>query len=405
MCLAGILAALFTSLLYVTYPACAAPTLSLILPETFPIYHTSVWSLLYFSHAVYMLFSFSALLYVLPNLALFTGAGSSSSASKFSSIDGNDLTRLLITPVFLLLLLHFSWSGPVLTAWFGHLVFSNFQFKITYLLLAFFVSYLCLFLTSVHYSSMNVYDYTTTLFNFFLWLWFMFFSNNLFTFIFFLELLSALVTLLLVTSTFSSVHFYNTLSYSKHSYFQTSTPTALLQVLLMFFWTTLLSSLTLFVFLIMFYLQFLTFDWNLIDSVFTFLVSTSSLKSIFTVSFSWLLILVCVFIKCGIVPFFLWKPAFFKGMTLISLFFYIYVYYFSVFIFFIYVIFFYLNELFFFNLYIVVLLIIVGTLGVSMLLFESFYLKSFLALSSILNSILIFYALCSFQASDLLFLI
>jgi len=63
----------------------------------------------------------------------------------------------------------------------------------------------------------------------------MFFSNNLFTFVFFLELLSALITLTLVTSTFSSVHFYNTLSYSKHSYFQTSTPTALLQTMLMFF--------------------------------------------------------------------------------------------------------------------------------------------------------------------------
>ena len=336
---------------------------------------------------------------------MFTGASGFLNSSRFSSIDGNDLIKLLLTPMLLLVVLHFSWSGPAITAWFGHLAFSAFQFKITYLLSAFFVSYFCLFLTGVHYSSMNVYDYTTTLFNFFLWLWLMFFSNNLFTFIFFLELLSALITLLLVTSTFSSAHFYNTLSYSKHSYFQTSTPTALLQVLLMFFWTTLLSSLTLFVFLIMFYLQFLTFDWNLIDSIFTFLVSTSSLKSIFTVSFSWLLILVCIFIKCGIVPFFLWKPAFFKGMTLISLFFYIYVYYFSVFIFFLYVIFFYLNELFLFNLYVVMLLIIIGTLGVSMLLFESFYLKSFLALSSILNSILIFYALCSFQASDLLFII
>lgn len=387
-----------------TYATCS-PCVSLIALETSPIYQTSVWSLLYFSHSVYIFFSFSALLYILPNLALFTGASGFPVQSKFLSVDGNDLLRLLMTPIILILLLHFSWSGPTVTAWFGHLAFSSFQFKITYVLSAFFTSYVCLFLTSVHYSSMNVYDYSTTLFNFFLWLWLMFFSNNLFTFIFFLELLSALVTLLLVTSTFSSTHFYNTLSYSRHSYFQNSTPTALLQVLLMFFWTTLLSSLTLFIFLIMFYLQFLTFDWNLTDAVFAFLVSTSSIGSIFTISFSWLLVLVCIFIKCGIVPFFLWKPAFFKGMTLISLFFYVYVYYFSVFIFFLYVIFFYLNELFFFNLYVVVLLVILGTLGVSALLFESFYLKSFLALSSILNSILIFYALCSFQASDLLFLI
>lgn len=370
-----------------------------------PVYQNTVWSLCYFSHFTYSLLILSTTLYVLPNLTLFTGASGFSKNSTFTSQDGLDLIKLMLTPILLIFLVHVTWSGPSLTAWFGHIVFSQYQFKVTYLLFFFFTSYMTAFLASTYYSSTNIYDYTLTTFNFFIWIWLVFFSNNLFTFIFFLELLSASITLLLVTSTFTSAHFYSPLSYSKHNYFQSSTPTALLQTLLFFFWVTLVSSLMLFLFLIVFYFKFLTFDWNLVDSVFNYLTATSSIKSIFALSFSWLLLLICVFIKCGIAPFYLWKPMFFKGMTIVSLFFYVYVYYFSIFLFFTYVIFFYLNELFFTNLYLVIGLLVMATITLFPILFESFYVKSFLALSSVLNSVLIFYALCSYQASDFIFIL
>lgn len=344
-------------------------------------------------------------MYLLPNLPSFTLSNSYSRNSLFSSIEGLDLLVLVLTPLVLILLVHSTWSGPTLVAWFGHIVFSTYQFKMTYVLFIFLISYLVSFLVTVHYSSTNVYDFTITVFNFFVWLWFMFFSNNVFTFIFFLELLSASVMLLLVTSTFSSSYFYNNLSYSSHSFFQTSTPTALLHSLMLFFWITLVASLMLFLFVIFFYLKFFTFDWGLVDSIFLFLVAVSSLKSIITLSFTWTLVLICLFIKCGIVPFYFWKPSFFKGMTFSSLFFYTYVYYFALFLYFVYLLFTYFNEVFLLNLYPLTLLLVVGTLTLSTLLLESFYVKSFLALSSILNSLLILYALPSFQASDLLFLI
>ena len=369
------------------------------------VQQSSIWALFYFSHLLYLIFVFSTVLYVLPNLATFSGANNFAKSSSFFSQDGLDLFKLTVSPLFLIFLLHITWSGPSLTAWFGHIIFSQYKFKITYLLFSFFLTYLLSFLMTTHYSATNVYDYTLTTFNFFLWLWLTFFSNNLFTFIFFLELLSASVTLLLVTSTFSSMHFYNSSSYSRHNYFQISTPTALLQTLMFFFWITLVASLLLFLFLITFYFKFLTFDWNLVDSVFSYLIATTSIKGLFTLSFSWLLLLICVLIKCGIVPFYLWKPVFFKGMTLLSLFFYVYVYYFSIFFFFTYVLFFYLNELFFTNLYIVIGLAIIAVLGLSLILFESFYIKSFLALSSILNSVLVLFALCSYHSSDFMFIL
>ena len=370
-----------------------------------PVRPNSIWALCYFSHSVYILFISSAVFYLLPNVADFSQANAFSRGGFFASLEGQDLFKLVLTPLLLILILHTTWSGPSLTAWFGHIVFSNFQFKVTYIMYFFFASFLLGLLSTTHYSSMGSYDFTLVTLNFFFWVWLTFFSNNFFTFIFFIELLSASITLLLVTSTFSSSHFYNNISYSKHSYFHTSTPTAFLQTLLFFFWVSLISSLVLFLFLLVFYFRMLSFDWNLTDTIFVYLLQISSVSQVFSISLSWLLLLVCIFIKCGTVPFYFWKPTFFKGMTLTSLFFYVYVYYFGIFFYFTYVIFFYLNELFFFNLYLILALVLVATLGLSVLLYESFYVKSFLALSSILNSVFIFFALCSHQSSDVLFLL
>jgi hypothetical protein len=395
--IASLTALTFISLLYTSA--------QLVFASSSVVTFGSVWALCYFSNICYILLTFSIVSYLLPNALLFSGANSSSSASSFISLEGQDIFRFLISPFLTILFLHVVWSGPVLTAWFGHIVFSSFQYKVTYLLFFFAVTYLLTLTIVSHYSSVGVYDFTLVTFNFFFWVWLTFFSNNVFTFIFFVEILSASITLLLVTSTFSSSHFYNNTSYTKHNYFSSSTPIAFLQTLLFFFWITLVSSIFLFVFLLVFYLKILSFDWALTDSIVLYLFQTSSLTQLFGVSLCWLLLLICVFIKCGTVPFYFWKPNFFKGMSLTSLFFYVYVYYFSIFLYFVYILFFYLNELFFLNIYLLVLLVVIATLGISVLLFESFYLKSFLALSSILNSILIFLAMTSYQSSDLLFLL
>ena len=364
-----------------------------------------MWALTYFSYFVYSLFAVSAFIYVLPNVPSYASINHFSKLTTHTSLTGNDLMKSLLTPLLLMLLVHMTWSGPALTAWFGHLTFSNFQFKLTYLLYFFFSTYLVVLLSTHHASSLNFFDFLITVFNFFVWIWLMCFSNNVFSFIFFLELLSAAVTLLLVTSSFSSSHFYNNLSLSSHAYFNNSTPTAFLQTLMFFFWVTLLSSLTLFVFVITFYLKFFSFDFNLVTSIFTFLLTTSSLKSLFTTSFSWLVLLIAISIKCGLVPFYLWKPSFFKGMTLPALFFYVYVYYFTIFFFFVYVLCHHFHELFTFYLYATLFLVLLATVALISLMFESYYVKAFLALSSILNSTLVLYTLCGFQSLDSLLLV
>lgn len=371
--------------------------------KTAVVSYSSVWALTYFSYVFYLLLVFSAVIYIIPNAPTFTITQGTSTLSNFYSNDGVILTKLLITPALLLLCAHSVWTSPALTVWFGHLVFSGLQYKFTFVIFVFLMSYLAMFSVTTHFSSLNVYDFTLTIINFSLWTWLLFFSSNVLTLVFFLEILSAAIMLLLITSTFSSNHFYSNTSYSSHTYFQSSSPTAFLQTLMFFFWTTLIASLFLFLFIIIFYLRFMTFDLAFLESITFYLISVSSLKQLVTLSFSWLLLLTCIFLKSGIVPFYLWKPTFFKGMPMLTLFFYVCVYYFSVFFYFVYLLLFILNEILTFNLYLIVLFLFIGTLLMTSLLFESFNLKSFLAMSSILNSVFIFYMVSGLQLSEYLF--
>jgi hypothetical protein len=305
----------------------------------------------------------------------------------------------------MLFIQHLAWISPVTLSWSNHLVFATFQCNWTYVLLFLYASFLVVSTLTMHFSSVGSFDFSTTLLNFFVWLWLMCLSNNLLTFIFFLEVLSASVTLTLITSTFSSATFYNNISYDKASYLAESSPLAFLQTLMFFFWATLVTSLTLFLMLIVLYIRFFTLDWSLFGSLNTFLISTSSLKQLFIFAFCWTLFITCVFMKCGVAPFYLWKPVLFRGVSILTLFFYSYVYYFALFFYFIYVSLTFMNEIFCFNVFVLVWFLIVGSIVLSALLFESFYLKSFLAVSSLLNSTFVLYAALSLGSVDLIFFI
>lgn len=364
-----------------------------------------MWSLSYFTPVFYVTLITSALLYLLPNLPLFLQVLVGGKITTFTTLRGSSLFGFLISLLILTLIVHSTWSGPSLTAWFGHTIFSFLQYKITYLLLFFFTTFSSVLLCSTYFSSSAPFDFFITALNFFVWTWMLFLSNNLFTFILVLEVLSVATTLLIVTSTFSSSSFYTNTVYASHEYFQSTTPLAFFQTLLFFFWVTLIASLALFLFLIFFYLKFLTFDWNVTEALVFYVITIADLQTLFSISFVWLVLLLCVFLKCGIVPFYLWKPTVFKGMSISVLFFYIYVYYFALFFFFLVLLVNYLHELFYFNIYVLLMFLIVGALVLTTILFESHYFKTFLALSSSLNSLLILFSAVGTQTLDVLFLI
>jgi hypothetical protein len=231
----------------------------------------------------------------------------------------------------------------------------------------------------------------------------LFFTNSIFTTVFVIEVLSTLIFLLLITSVYSSNFFYKNLDFSSHSSFENSNPNTLIQSILFFFWVSLLSSLNLFLFIIFLYEKIYTFDWYLIEYIFSYFINVNSFKEIYTLGIVWFIIILSIFLKCGIAPFFLWKPTFFKGMTFSALLFYIVFFYFYLFLYLIYFLTSYFHELFYFYTFVSLIIVLFGIFTLFFILCETFFIKTFLAVSSILNSLLLLLAISSSHTVDHLF--
>ena len=362
-----------------------------------------LWSFSYFFLSIYVIVIFSLILYVIPSLKDIINYTKFKKNNNFEYLSGFDLYWLLLTPILLFVLINFSWSSYSISAWFGNLIFTSFQYKISFLVIFIFYLILTVYSTSFYFSSKEIYDYIITCFNFFFWILFLFTSNTIFTVIFFIEILSTLIFLLLITSTFSTTYFYNNLNLNLHNYFNNTTPFFFVQMLMYFFWISLISSLNLFFFLILFYIKFLTFDWFLFEFIFFYIINLSQIKDVFFIILVWFNLLFSIFLKCGLVPFYFWKPVFFKGIPMHALFFYIVFFYFSIFLFFIYFFLIYVNEIFYFFIGINICLLIVGFFILLFILCEAYYIKAFLAMSSIVNTLFVFLALNGTSITDFFF--
>jgi hypothetical protein len=363
--------------------------------------YANAWTLLYFALTVYLISVFSVMVYLVAQTRFILPRNRLASDTQFFYISGLLLLPTLLAPLFLIFLIAFVWVGPSLSTWFGHLLFAGFQAHFTYVILATFILVWISYATSFYFTSVEVYDYVLVTYSFFMWTLLLFYSNNIFSVIFFIEILSTLVTLLFITSIFSSGYFFNHLSLTRHSYFDQSTPLAFTQTLLFFFWISLLASLNLFIFLILFYLKFATLDWYTLEVLAFYIFATGDLRDFFSMSLIWLTLMFCIFLKCGLVPFYFWKPVFFKGISLHTLFFYVFFYYFAILYFFIYFTLVYVSDLFYANIFINNLLLMAGVVMLVFILCESYYLKAFFALSSILNTLLVFLMMSSCLVLDL----
>lgn len=267
----------------------------------------------------------------------------------------------------------------------------------------FFYAFLVMFLNTSYFSSSEIFDFLIAKFNTYYWILLIFYSNSLFTIIFVIEVLSALIFLILTTSMFSTSFFYKNISFDSKIFFHNSLPYTFLQSFLFYFWVSLISSLNLFVFSILLTNIFFTFDWTILEHVFSHIMNTFSLKEVWVVGFVWFVILFSILLKCGIVPLFLWKPTFFKGVNFNMLAFYILFFYFLLMLFFVNFLAAYFNCIFYYYSTIMIVFVLIGCLCLLLILCESFYLKIFFAVSSILNSLLVFLALVALHNFDFIF--
>lgn len=361
---------------------------------------SSLWSFTFFLMLTYSVFIFSIVLYLLPVQSRFSHSSVVESRTKFTYINSFDLILVLLTPLFVFLLINFLWSSSVLSCWFGHIIYTDFQHKIFYLITLVFMLTILVNATASYYSSQEIYDFVITNFSFYYWTLMLFMTNSIFTLIFGIEVLSTLIFLLIITSSYSSNHFYRNLDFSFGNYKQQVFPYTYLQSLLFFFWMSLITSLSLFIFLLYFYTRILTFDWFLIEHIFTYLINTQSVVSILSLGLTWFVFVVCIFMKCGVAPLYIWKPTFFKGLPYHLLFFYVCFFYLFLFIFLIYILLNYFSLIFYYFIFIQIIFVFTGLLFLLAILCETFYLKSFLAISSILNSLFVFLAISSTHNID-----
>jgi len=369
------------------------------------ISNSLLWSFFYFFNLFYVLILFSCILYIIPTFKEFFNFSRFKRASTFEFITGYDFFWILAPYFFLLFVINSSWSSNSLLIWFGNLCFSAFQYKFFFLILFCFFLIFLSYSTVFYYTSKDNYDYLITFIHFFLWLFLIFFSNNLFTVVFFIEILSTLVFLLIVSSTFSTTYFYNNLNLNLSNYFSNTMPFFFIQTLIFFFWISLLASLNLFFSITLIYLNFYTLDWYFLEATFLFFLNFSTLNDYYTAVVLWFNFIFSLFLKSGMAPFYFWKPAFFKGLSFHSLYFYIFIFYFFIFLFFIQLLIVNLNDLFFFFVNINIFIITIGFIFLLFFLCEAYYLKAFFALSSILNSLFVFLAMSGSNMSDLFFLI
>ena len=142
--------------------------LNLHSPDTtnFFLTQTSIWGLCFFFITIYTLLWTTVIFYTIPNVSLFVSTDSSIKAT-YNYTPGLTNLILIITPLLILLNLLLSWTSPTILAWYGHVLFANWQYRISYLVIINFFALLVAYSTSIYFSSNDVYDYYLVIFNFF----------------------------------------------------------------------------------------------------------------------------------------------------------------------------------------------------------------------------------------------
>ena len=241
---------------------------------------SNVWSFTFFFTISYVILITSLIIYLLPVINSQLKYSLSKNKTYFTITSSSDMFLIFLIPILVILMVNISWMSPNISIWFGHAVFTNFQMKILLLLNFSFILFLWVFTHTTYYSSKEIYDFVITTFSFFYWIFLLFCSNSIFATIFVIEVLSTLILLLIVTSTFSSTYFYRNTNLSYGHLFQQTTPFSYIQSILFFFWVSLISSLNLFLFCLFMYIKLLTFDWYLIEHIFNYIISNNSFKVI-----------------------------------------------------------------------------------------------------------------------------
>jgi len=266
--------------------------------------------------------------------------------------------------------------------WFNHFNLTNFTLYLIYLFL--FVGFSIYFLLKSVLKKTNLVksiDYLFSINNLVVLLPLLFLVNTVFTFLFLLELISVVLLYKLISS---KIWFKNQ---NKIKNINNNIPQSYINMIFFQYWVTFFSTIFIIYFYINLFYMYGTSDWyviqyitttGILDVSFTNTILHRILVSVFLFS---------IFFKLGVTPFHLFKIEVYKGIPLLSIFFYTTYYFVVFFIFFLYFLSDFIATYVIYYYLILVLLLFVGSCYTIVLLFDVSFLKAFFTYSTIINTI------------------
>ena len=137
---------------------------------------SNIWSISFFFTLTYITFIFSTITYFLPNLN--NNNNTIKNKSNFYFISTYETIYFLVSPILSVLIIINLWSSNNTSSWFGHIVYTSFQYKMSLFILLTFIVLIYLYSSVTYISSKEIYDFIITIFNFMYWIMVLFFTNS-----------------------------------------------------------------------------------------------------------------------------------------------------------------------------------------------------------------------------------
>ena len=283
--------------------------------------------------------------------------------------------------IFFNLIFMYTLKGKNFVMWFNHFNFNNFGLNLLFCFLLLSCTVYLLLKNSVkNHNLTKSIDYLFSINNLILILPYLFLINTVFTFLFLLELISVFLFYKLISS---KIWFKSS---KKSTSLTNNIPQHYINMVFFQYWVTFFSTIFIVYFYINIFYLYGSSDWHLIQ----FLIKQDLESSL--VKESNLRFLSCIFVlsvvfKLGVTPIHLFKIEIYKGIPLLSIFFYT-TYFFSIFfIFFLYLLSDFLIMFIAFYLNLLFILLLLGSFYTMVLLFDVNFLKAFFTYSTVINSI------------------
>ena len=276
--------------------------------------------------------------------------------------------------------LFFFLRGENMIFWWNHLLLQNFNLYLIFIL--FFINFMLLFIVNtVSFNKINYSnDYFFALLNLTILLPMIFLSNNIFSFIFILELNTSIIFYKLVVSKL----WYP--SNDKDKKLNKIQSKSYVNLIFYQFWITFFSTIMIFFFYINVNFLFGTTDWSVVNFIVFIDNNINYFNKKILLVFLSLVFLFSLFFKIGVAPFHLFKIEIYKSIPYLSILFYT-TYYISTFLFFLlYLLSSLYISLFVYIWFIFSFILIVGSIYIVSLLFDVNFIKAFFAYSTIINT-------------------